>query len=993
MGPTSEITVGPEPRGAAPAPPRRGGWQRVAVGLLALSAGAATLVLATRLAVDARRHADAAAAAQLRIVELTAAVQEDARFAAELRRVLEEQTAASLVFNRRAERLGWALLAAAAACVGATKGYLGLRRRGLPVPPPLVQLQVRVAQRHAAGAAPRMAAAPDVRLTAAAQGPPDAGDSADLDVALAEVDAIIDRCGSAPAAVLPILHALQARFRYVPEAALRRVCQRTRITPAQIAAVVSFYPQFRRSPLGAHHVRVCVGTACHAAGSDRVAAELGRRLGIPAGRDTDPQRRYTVEPVPCLGCCTLAPVVQIDGVTHGRVQPDGLTTLLTAGADGARRAAPRPEPGTAAAGARPIEVRVGLGSCCVANGSGAVYDALCAAVARHGAPAVLKRVGCVGMCHQTPFVEIVRAGQEPVIFTRVTPDQAVAIARRYLARHPVARFVGALRAAVGPRRGRARAAAPAPRACTPRDPQLAAFLGRQVHIATEHAGRLDPLDFDEYVRHDGFVALARCRTEYSPLEIIERVERSGLRGRGGAGFPTGTKWRLGHDAAGPRKFVICNGDEGDPGAFMDRMLMESYPYRVIEGLAIAARAVGAAEGVFYIRAEYPLACARIETALRTCVARGVLHDSPAGATPARPYFRVAHGAGAFVCGEETALIAALQGRRGTPVLRPPYPVERGLEGCPTLVNNVETLACIPWIIRRGPEAFAAIGTPRSRGTKVFALAGKIARGGLIEVPMGMTLREIIADIGGGVRPEATAAGPRPRRLKAVQIGGPSGGCVPAALVDTPVDFDALAEVGALMGSGGLVVLDDRDCLVDMARYFVSFTQSQSCGRCVPCRIGTQRMLDILDRITAGRGRPADLAELERLAGHVGLGSLCGLGRTAPNPVLTTLRYFRFEYEAHLAGRCPAGRCAALVDYVVTDRCTGCTLCAQHCPADAILPRPYERHAIDTDRCTRCDGCRVRCPEGAIEIVSPRVGRAARTPRPAAAEHEEPACRA
>jgi len=295
---------------------------------------------------------------------------------------------------------------------------------------------------------------------------------------------------------------------------------------------------------------------------------------------------------------------------------------------------------------------------------------------------------------------------------------------------------------------------------------------------------------------------------------------------------------------------------------------------------------------------------------------------------------------------------------------------------------------VPWIIHRGPDAYAAIGTARSRGTKVFALAGKIARGGLIEVPMGVSLREIIEDIGGGVRPEATAAGPRPRRLKAVQIGGPSGGCVPAALVDVPVDFDALAEVGAMMGSGGLVVLDDGDCMVDMARYFLSFTQSQSCGKCVPCRVGTRRMLEILERLVAGRGRLADLDELAQLAGHVGLGSLCGLGRTAPNPVLTTLRYFRAEYEAHVAGRC-----AALVDYVITERCTGCTLCAQHCPADAIMPRPYERHAIDTDRCTRCDGCRVRCPEGAIEIVSPRAGRATRPPQPEAIERKEPACRA
>ncbi|MFV2069014.1 MAG: NADH-ubiquinone oxidoreductase-F iron-sulfur binding region domain-containing protein, partial [Pirellulales bacterium] len=411
-------------------------------------------------------------------------------------------------------------------------------------------------------------------------------------------------------------------------------------------------------------------------------------------------------------------------------------------------------------------------------------------------------------------------------------------------------------------------------------------------------------------------------------------------------------------ATGDPKYVVCNGDEGDPGAFMDRMLMESYPYRILEGLAIAAYAVGAHEGIFYIRAEYPLAVERIRTAIGACRQRGLL-DGNLLDTPYPLKFRVVEGAGAFICGEETALLSSIEGDRGTPRLRPPYPVEQGLWGQPTLINNVETLATVPWIIRHGPRAFAEIGTPTSKGTKVFALTGKVRRGGLIEVPMGMTIRQIVVQIGGGIKDGG--------KLKAVQIGGPSGGCVPAKLADTPVDYEALKQVGAIMGSGGLVVMDQTDCMVDIARYFLTFTQHESCGKCTHCRIGTRRMLDILESICEGRGRQGDLQELERLGRTVGSGSLCGLGKTAPNPVLTTLRYFRDEYEAHLEGRCPAGRCQALITYRVTDDCIGCTICSQICPADAIPYAPYQQHAIDPQTCTRCDQCRVKCPEKAIVV--------------------------
>lgn len=397
---------------------------------------------------------------------------------------------------------------------------------------------------------------------------------------------------------------------------------------------------------------------------------------------------------------------------------------------------------------------------------------------------------------------------------------------------------------------------------------------------------------------------------------------------------------------------------------MDRMLLESFPFRVLEGAAIAALAIGAEEGVLYVRAEYPHAVERASQAIRAMEARGLLGEDFAG-SGRRFHLRLVRGAGAYVCGEETALIAALEGRRGTPTLRPPYPAERGLWGQPTCVNNVETYSLVPWILKHGPEAFAAIGTERSKGTKVFALAGKVRRGGLIEVPMGTTIRQIVEEIGGGV--------PEGRHFKAVQIGGPSGGCVPAGLADTPVDYEELQKVGATMGSGGMVVLDDTDCIVDVARFFLRFTQRESCGQCTSCRIGTLRMLEVLDRLCTGTARPTDLDTLEQLASHVAAGSLCGLGTTAPNPVVTSLRYFRDEYEAHLRGECPARRCPELIRYHIDRTCVGCTLCAQACPTGAIQAAPHQRHTVQDDLCVRCDACRTVCPEHAVVRLSPRRG--------------------
>ena len=776
------------------------------------------------------------------------------------------------------------------------------------------------------------------------------------------VDSVVDRCGKNESAMIPILQALQEEYRYLPESALERVCELTEITPAQITGVASFYTQFRKQPVGEHLIKVCHGTACHVAGAQAITDELRRELGIAPGEHTDADGRFTVEEVACMGCCTLAPVASVDETTFGHLTPDTVSDMLAksseAGGDTPQSDVPTfsESENDQFAG----EVRIGLGSCCVAGGSGKVKDAIVQTLAASGAKVSIKPVGCVGMCHQTPLVEVLVPGKEPQFYAGVDPHDARAIVRRHF---PAANMGERFSRAVscfydGVIRSKTNELVVG-RDIDLRDGQVSAFLGRQKHIATEHCGEINPTDLDEYLRYDGFEALKRCTEQLSPDHIIQAVTESGLRGRGGGGFSTGRKWSLAGAAQGDKKYIVCNGDEGDPGAFMDRMLMESFPYRIVEGIAIAALAVGAEEGFLYIRAEYPLAVERIQDALDECERRGYLGENILGSGK-KLELRIMEGAGAFICGEETALLESIEGKRGLPRLRPPYPVDKGLWGKPTLINNVETYANVPWIIRNGAGAFAALGTENSKGTKVFSLAGKINRGGLIEVPMGITIREIVEEIGGGMKDG--------RRFKALQIGGPSGGCIPEEHADTPVDFEALTSVGAIMGSGGLVVLDDTDCMVDIARYFLAFTQDQSCGKCTFCRVGTRRMLDILERLCEGKGVEGDLEELEDVARSVMAGSLCGLGRTAPNPVLSTLRYFRHEYEAHLQGRCPAGKCKALISYKINDNCVGCTLCAQHCAAEAIQFTPYEKHEIDNQKCVRCDTCRVKCPEDAIEVV-------------------------
>jgi NADH-quinone oxidoreductase subunit F len=775
------------------------------------------------------------------------------------------------------------------------------------------------------------------------------------------VDQIIEEKGSAARAVIPILQAIQSTYNFLPEEALKYVCKKTEITPEQIVGVASFYSQFRMQPVGEHIIKVCVGTACHVKGSGHVYDSLRRHFHLTGDEDTDASRRYTVEKVSCLGCCTLAPVVQIDEITYGHVASDKVETILAdfekhAGISKSNKGLFRNADSSEIQG----EIRIGLGSCCVASGSEEVKKAVEETVAETGIKITLKNVGCVGMCHQVPLVEVRPQNEKPTLYARVRPEEIKGIISSHFKplglrdklRNSLYNFFERVQTDTvwdGVKQYSIDA----------REKQVSDFLDRQIPIATQYRGIINPLDIEEYKKHEGFAALKTCLTELTSEEIIQTIKDSGLRGRGGAGFPTGLKWSLVAGSKSDVKYLIVNGDEGDPGAFMDRMLLESYPYRVIEGAVIAAKAVGATQGFFYIRAEYPLAVKRIRQALIYCREKNYLGENIMGSGFSFD-LTIYEGAGAFVCGEESAMMASIEGERGFPRNRPPFPAVSGLWKQPTLINNTETFAQVSYIIREGSDKFAGIGRGTSRGTKVFALAGKINRGGLIEVPMGITVRQIVEEIGGGVQ--------NGKKFKAVQIGGPSGGCVPAELYDTPIDYESLLEVGAMMGSGGLVVLDEDDCMVDIARYFLSFTQSESCGKCTFCRIGTKRMLDILTKITSGKGTLKDLDELDYLAGWTKKGSLCGLGKSAPNPILSTLKYFREEYVAHINGKCPSGKCQEMIKYRINDLCIGCTKCAQKCPTEAILFKPHEKHEVITDLCIKCDACRQVCPVDAVEIL-------------------------
>jgi NADH-quinone oxidoreductase subunit F len=781
----------------------------------------------------------------------------------------------------------------------------------------------------------------------------------DVENIISVVDEVIALTGRESDKVIPILQEVQKRLNYLPSEALKHICSATDITPGQLSGVSTFYSQFRHIPSGKHTVKICLGTACHVKGAPLISDAFKRVLKISDSVNVSPDNMFSIEEVACLGCCTLAPVVQIDEKTYGHVKPtqaeEIIKNFLTEGTKTPRITS------VDKAEDNKVEIRIGIGSCCVAGGSKDILAEIIGIKEKYNLEVSLKPVGCVGVCNQTPLLEIVTKDDVHSRYTNVKKEQVESIILKHIRPGSLQKRIKYnINDLVDTFLTDNKLNSPVNISGELREKYLNNFLSSQVHIATINSGVLSPESIEEYILLGGFEALLNSLQNVDPESIVNQITESGLRGRGGAGFPTGKKWDIFRKSVGDHKYIVCNGDEGDPGAFMDRMLLESFPYRVIEGILIAGFATGATEGIFYIRAEYPLAVSRVRNALKQCYSKGYLGDKLAGSEFSFN-ITVFEGAGAFVCGEETALIASLEGKRGTPHLRPPYPAVKGYRDRPTLVNNVETLSLVSWIIKNGASSFKKIGTEKSRGTKVFALAGKISKGGLIEVPMGITIREIIEKIGDGVE--------EGRSFKAVQIGGPSGGCIPAALADTPIDYEELNNLGAMMGSGGMVVLDNTDCIVDMAKYFLTFTHKQSCGKCTFCRIGTKKMLDILTKLSEGKADISDIDELESLCYSVKNGSLCGLGKTAPNPVITGLRYFREEYEEHTRGFCRANRCRDLIKYDIGEKCTGCTKCSQDCPVKAIPFSPYEKHIIDQALCTKCDNCRIICPEAAIEIVN------------------------
>ena len=579
-------------------------------------------------------------------------------------------------------------------------------------------------------------------------------------------------------------------------------------------------------------------------------------------------------------------------------------------------------------------IAVGEGSCGLAAGAGAVYTALTERLA--GSPVRLGITGCVGICYLEPIVDIYDDAGALHRCVRVKPEDAEAIAAA--AESGDYAGLGGLLIA----------------------PEDEAFLTGQTRIALRHCGVIDPESIDDYLAADGYQALEKVLRSMTPEEVIETVKTSGLAGRGGAGFPTWFKWNAARQSAGEEKYLICNADEGDPGAFMDRAVIESDPHNLIEGMLIAAYAIGAHEAVVYVRAEYPLAIVRLRKAIAQAEERGYLGKNILG-TGFSCSLRIKAGAGAFVCGEETALIESLEGSRGMPRLKPPFPAQEGYWHKPSNINNVETFANVSWILLHGGEAFAAMGTEGSRGTKVFAVTGKVRRGGLVEIPMGKTLRDVIFGIAGGIRDG--------RKFKAVQMGGPSGGCIPASLLDTVIDYKSLAATGAIMGSGGMVVMDDTTCMVGIAKFFLDFTTRESCGKCVHCRIGTKRLSEILERIVNGEGKEGDVELLEELCTTVKDGALCGLGQSAPNPVLTTIRYFRDEYDAHIREhKCPAKQCKPLLTYLIDpQKCAGCSLCSRKCPVSAIHGEVKKPFAIDPAVCIGCGACVNACRFGAVTV--------------------------
>ena len=591
-------------------------------------------------------------------------------------------------------------------------------------------------------------------------------------------------------------------------------------------------------------------------------------------------------------------------------------------------------------------VVVGMATCGIAAGAGPVLDEFAKEVKDQNlGDVVVEQTGCIGVCPMEPMVEVYAPGKEKVTYVKMTPEMVKRVVAEHLKDDKVVTEY-----TIGHEEQNA----------TDNDTSLndMEYIKKQERVALRNCGIIDPEQIDEYIAFGGYKALGQCLMEKSPQDVIDIIKESGLRGRGGGGFPTGMKWQFAANEKSDQKYFICNADEGDPGAFMDRSVLEGDPHSVLEAMAIAGYAIGADTGYIYVRAEYPVAVKRLEIAVRQAKEYGLLGENIFG-TDFNFDIIVRLGAGAFVCGEETSLMESIEGRRGEPRPKPPFPAVKGLFGKPTIINNVETLANIPEIILMGADKFAAMGTEKSKGTKVFALGGKINNTGLVEIPMGTTLKDVVFEIGGGI--------PDGKEFKAVQTGGPSGGCLPASMLDLTIDYDNLVANGSMMGSGGMIVMDEDNCMVDVARFFLDFTVDESCGKCPPCRIGTKRMLEMLEDIVAGKGKPGDVERLEDLAESIKEGALCALGKTAPNPVLSTIKHFRDEYDAHINDkRCPAGNCKELLSYnILPDKCIGCGLCKRVCPVEAISGEKKSPHSIDQDKCIKCGACIDACKFEAI----------------------------
>ncbi|MBN2384336.1 NAD(P)H-dependent oxidoreductase subunit E [bacterium] len=790
----------------------------------------------------------------------------------------------------------------------------------------------------------------------------------DLDE-IEEIRAIIIKWGDDPEYVIEMMQDIQERFRHIPKTALDEIVKHTGTPFAQLYHIATFYKAFSLEPRGETSIMVCMGTACHVKGAARILDSFERVLGIKAG-ETTPDNKYSLEAVACLGACSIAPVVRIGDEVYGNVEARNVEKLLKKHAKSAKVAAEKkaviketrcPEPLEEISRREQERAATYKGMLMVCTGTGCVAakgfdlrDHLVEALKTRGLDKewLVVSTGCNGFCAMGP---IVVSQPDGTFYQKVTPTDVEELIEHHIVQGKVLERLLHKDPVSG---------------VVQQKMNDIAFFNKQELIALRNKGLIDPENIDHYIARGGYRSLRKVLTELKPDDVIREIIASGIRGRGGGGFPAGVKWQSGKKAAQKRNeeiFVVCNGDEGDPGAFMDRSIIETDPHSVIEGMSIGAFAVGAHEGFIYIRKEYPLAQHRLKIAIEQARERGLLGKNILG-NGFDFDISIHRGAGAFVCGESTALMASMSGKAGEPRAKYIHNVEYGFRDKPTVLNNVETWANVPPIIDRGSQWFASIGSgdvsknpwDGSSGTKVFSLVGKIRNTGLVEVPMGITLREIIEDIGGGI--------PNGRAFKAVQTGGPSGGCLPASMLDMPVDFDSLTEAGSMMGSGGMIVMDDKTGMVDVARYFVNFLVDESCGKCTPCREGLFALNRVLTSICNGQGKPEDIDFLEEVCHTIREASLCQLGGSAPNPVLSTLRYFRDEYIAHIEQkRCPAGACKALIRYEINENCNGCTACVKPCPTQAISGEKNKRHVIDASKCIKCGICLETCRFDSVEV--------------------------